>query len=326
VQNTSFKKLVAKEKVLVLGVNGQDGSYLADHLLSRGYLVIGVGRQTKSKWVSDHPNFSYISVNLEDIDQFEFLMRDIRPDLVYHFAATHGSAGFEYENYWKDAHHVNTMVTHAILEYARKRSGSACKLIYASSTKAFSPRGKDQISESSDRQSTCIYSITKNAATDLIFYYRKNHKINSSVIWLANHESPRRNDSFFIPRVVSILASSLANGSHQETVHDLDFWCDWGDASEYMSIVIDIAEKAIGNDFVLATGEAKWAADFVNNLFLKYGLTASNHIIPSHKSNAAKDSCISIDVSYLKNIIGRSPSHDLYQVCEEILRVNHRVD
>jgi len=326
VQNTSFKKLVAKEKVLVLGVNGQDGSYLADHLLSRGYLVIGVGRQTKSKWVSDHPNFSYISVNLEDIDQFEFLMRDIRPDLVYHFAATHGSAGFEYENYWKDAHHVNTMVTHAILEYARKRSGSACKLIYASSTKAFSPRGKDQISESSDRQSTCIYSITKNAATDLIFYYRKNHKINSSVIWLANHESPRRNDSFFIPRVVSILASSLANGSHQETVHDLDFWCDWGDASEYMSIVIDIAEKAIGNDFVLATGEAKWAADFVNNLFLKYGLTASNHIIPSHKSNAAKDSWISIDVSYLKNIIGRYPSHDLYQVCEEILGVNHRVD
>jgi GDP-D-mannose dehydratase len=93
-----------------------------------------------------------------------------------------------------------------------------------------------------------------------------------------------------------------------------------------MSIVIEIAEKAIGNDFVLATGKAKWAADFVRDLFLKYGLNASHHIVQTHKSNTAKDSLINIDVSHLRNVIGRSPSHDLYQVCEEILRVNHGVD
>jgi GDPmannose 4,6-dehydratase len=325
-KNTLFKKSSTKEKALVLGVNGQDGSYLADHLLSRGYLVVGVGRQAESKWVPSHPSFSYISANLEDITQFDWLIRKVKPDSVYHFAAIHGSAGFKYENYWKDAHHVNTIITHSILEYARKRSVNSFKLIYASSTKAFSPARKVQISESSERQSTCIYSITKNAATDLIFYYRKNHNINSTVIWLANHESPRRSGSFFIPRVVNILASSLRNNSHQETVRDLDFWCDWGSASEYMSIVIDIAEKAIGNDFVLATGEAKWAADFVKDLFLKYGLNASNHIIQSNKSNTAKDSFINIDVSHLRNIIERSPSDDLYKVCEEILRVNHRVD
>jgi GDP-D-mannose dehydratase len=122
------------------------------------------------------------------------------------------------------------------------------------------------------------------------------------------------------------LASSLADRSYQEIIFDLDFWCDWGDAYEFMSIVIEIAEKSIGNDFVLATGKAKWAADFVENLFLKYGLTASNHIVQSHKSNTSKDSLINIDVSHLRSAIGRSPSHDLYQVCEEILSINHSVN
>jgi GDPmannose 4,6-dehydratase len=321
-----LKKPAAKEKVLILGVNGQDGSYLADLLLSQGHLVFGVARQAESKWVPPHENFSYISINLEDLDHFERLLQEVAPDSIYHFAATHGSAGFAYENHWKSAHHINAMVTHSILEYARQRSDHGCKLIYASSIKAFGTASKDHISESSTRQSTCIYSITKNAATDLIFYYRKKHKVNSSVIWLANHESPRRNQSYFIPRIVNILASSLADRSYQEIVFDLDFWCDWGDASEFMSIVIEIAEKSIGNDFVLATGEAKWAADFVENLFLKYGLTASKHIVQSHKSSAAKDSRINIDVSHLRSAIGRSPSHDVYQVCEEMLSINHGVN
>lgn len=79
-KNIFVKKSSTKEKTLFLGVNGQGGSYLADHLLSRSYLVAGVGRQTESKWTPSRPNFSYISDSLEDIAHFYWPMGKVRPD------------------------------------------------------------------------------------------------------------------------------------------------------------------------------------------------------------------------------------------------------
>ena len=86
-------------RALVLGVNGQDGSYLAQALLKRGDRVVGVGRQATSRYVHDDPNFTYAAADLADERQVEALIRSVAPDRIYHFAAVHGPtvSGFTYE-------------------------------------------------------------------------------------------------------------------------------------------------------------------------------------------------------------------------------------
>ena len=100
---------------LVLGVNGQDGSYLAETLLAKGYRVVGVGRQQESRWVDpERDNFEYVECDLMDLDAFEVVLRSVVPHFAFHFAAVHGSSGFPYEDVWKAAHVVNTLSLHAL--------------------------------------------------------------------------------------------------------------------------------------------------------------------------------------------------------------------
>jgi NAD(P)-dependent dehydrogenase (short-subunit alcohol dehydrogenase family) len=141
------------KKCLVLGVNGQDGSYLAQHLLSRNCSVIGVGRQANSRWIGKGDGFSYSPLDLGDVSKISSFLDDCKPDLIFHFAAVHGAAGFSYEEKWVDVHNVNTLTTHAVLEYLRRRMPQGA-LIFASSSKAFGSTLPPIISESSERKST----------------------------------------------------------------------------------------------------------------------------------------------------------------------------
>lgn len=315
--------LRVRKKCLVLGVNGQDGSYAAERLLSKGYIVSGVGRQFASKWVSDRADYSYFPLDLTNVTAFEdFLMRD-RPDRIFHLAATHGSAGFSYEDNWAEAHYVNTLVTHAALEYLRceMRDG---QLVYLSSSKAFGADPPIVTSEASARKSTCIYSTTKNASTDLIHYYRRRHGLNASVIWTFNHDSPRRQGSFFIPQIVNILASSIIDRRHKGTIGSLKFWCDWGHAEEYMTIVTELAERGPADDFVLATGSTLWANDFVAELFSRYGLDARDHIIERNTSiQLSRPERWRAEVSHLQGTLGLRPEQSAQDVCDDIFRSNY---
>ena len=120
------------------------------------------------------------------------------PDVIFHFAAIHGAAGFNYEAVWPELHQVNTLSVHAVLDYIRaERRG--CGLVYASSAKVFGTPPPSRIDESTPRLSTDLYSITKNAAHALIDYYRARHDVRASVLYLFNHESPRRARTISFP-------------------------------------------------------------------------------------------------------------------------------
>jgi GDPmannose 4,6-dehydratase len=101
---------------LVFGVNGQDGSYLAERLLIEGYRVVGVGRQITSRWLSQScDNFTYYQCDLCKVDSVVDLIEKFSPDYIYHAAAIHGSSGFNYEAVWHSAHAVNSLTTNAVL-------------------------------------------------------------------------------------------------------------------------------------------------------------------------------------------------------------------
>src|SRR3954471_20635889 len=124
-------------QVLILGSNGQDGSYLAELQLARGNTVIGIAKQETSRWVSA-PGFRHVPLDLRDPQALDRLLEEVRPDLIFPLAVIHGAAGFRYEEGWQDALRVNIGAVHVCLEHLRRRAPEA-RLMAASSLKAFGP-------------------------------------------------------------------------------------------------------------------------------------------------------------------------------------------
>ncbi len=154
---------------LVLGVNGQDGSYLAKTLLARGHEVVGVGRAPDSAYARPEPAFRYISADLRDTESFAGLIAEVAPDEAFHVAAIHGASGFSYEALWRDMMAVNVTTLHVLLEHART-AAPGMRIVYAGSSKIFPPPLSGVIDEESPVRATCLYGIGKIAARDLMTY------------------------------------------------------------------------------------------------------------------------------------------------------------
>lgn len=309
-------------RALVLGVNGQDGSYLAEHLIGLGWMVFGIGRQPESRWLQSTAGFRYQPLDLGNPSDLSAFLYDLQPEAIFHFAAVHGSAGFCYEDHWRDVHTVNTIAAHAILEYLRHAAPNGT-FLYASSSKVFGPTFPSCISESSPRFSRCIYTTTKNAATDLITYYRTRHGIRASVLWTFNHESPRRGASYFIPRIVDSLAQAMQNCDHVAEIETLGFWSDWGDAQEFMDIVTAMVDSSVGIDLLLASGTTLWAEDFADTLFGRFGLERKRHLIEKSAAPIERPPPWRTNLSTLSRAVGRIPVRTIYDVADDILRVNY---
>tara|TARA_B100000795_G_scaffold267731_1_gene253182 strand:- start:4349 stop:5347 length:999 start_codon:yes stop_codon:yes gene_type:complete len=309
---------------LVLGVNGQDGSYLAESLLAKGRSVVGVGRQEVSRYVQNSELFSYRQLDLTDIKGLALLLDELSPHKIFHVAAIHGSFGFNYEGKWQEAHCVNTLSLHAILEYFRC-ADIVGNLIYLSSSKAFGLPLPALISETAERQSSCIYSITKNAATDLVRYYRNTHGISASVLWTFNHESIRRGSEYFIPKVVDCLASAIEVPEYSTEFFTLNFYADWSDAGELMDIAISASDRRLHEDFIFASGETVFARDLVKSLFLAFGLDYRNHVTEKTSGEFA-EAHWKADISKMSRMLERTPKIPIYDTCLKILESKYGYD
>lgn len=304
---------------LVLGANGQDGSYLIDALLRRGVQVHGAGRQPVARFPA--PDLTYHALDLTRTDAVGALVEDLRPDAVFHVAAVHGAAGFRYEDHWLAAHQVNTLAAHAVLDVLRRRLPET-RFVYASSAKAFGAHPPEQVNEATPHRSTCLYSITKNAATDVIEHYRRHHGVRASVAYLFNHESPRRGPEYFIPILVARLAEALIDRSACGPIGTLGFWCDWGSAEEYMDLMVEVAARTDATDACFATGRTVWAEALTESLFSRFGLRWQDHITETFERAPARPP-YHVDITRLSQAAGRPPHRRIEDVCLDILRENH---
>lgn len=306
-------------RALVLGANGQDGSYLVDHLLAQGWAVTGVGRQEVSRRGAEfESNYRYIQADIADQRCIFDLLSALSPDYVFHAAATHGMAGFVYEDVWDKVLQVNTQSVLAVLEYLRRNSG--CGLCYISSSKVFGALDGAQINETSPKHSNCLYTISKNTSHDLINYYRAKHAVKASVVWTFNHESPRRGAEYFIPRLAQALVNAELNPAHHETFERLGFWGNWGSASEYMKILVDLADRQVFDDFILASSHTVWAERLVQELFEARHLDWKNHIRVKTPSDEILPPPFSVDLSRIQQLNGHPPIQSARDVTEEIVR------
>jgi GDPmannose 4,6-dehydratase len=308
---------------LVIGVNGQDGSYLAEGLLRRGYDVVGIAKDSTSRYVSAGQGFTYETSDLRDLDSFERLVQRLEPDVVFHFAAIHGAAGFEYEPVWRDMMAVNVLSLHVLLEYARLRNPSL-RIVYAGSAKMYPNPLVGTIDEATCARATCLYSIGKIASRDLVGQYRNKHNISATNLVFFNHDSVRRPSNYFLPMIARSIVCALRDPSSTSDVKTLDFWIDWSSAAELMDLSIDIAEKSDLDEIVMASGETWNGRVAVRQLFEHYGLAARDHIIEALPPRDPGEA-FHVKIDRLVAAAGRRPCRSLFDIVDEMVEAAESV-
>lgn len=311
------------KNALVIGANGQDGTFLVRHLLRRGYHVTGIDVQPQSRWDLNVKNYSYKFVDLRHYGRLLRLMKSRKPDFIFHVAAVHTSAGGAYENVFDDVLKVNVGSVHEVLEYLRMHKDG--RLIYASSGKVFGFPFPPVIDLNTKIVNQDIYSISKNTAGNLIEYYRKQHGVCGSIVYLFNHESELRPPDFFIPTILRHLSLSLKNKNYMGQVNALDFYCDWGSAKEYADFMIDILINAPEHDFLLATGTSVNAREYVDKLFSLFGLNYNKHITTESIDASMTQKPYNVDLSMLVKHIGRLPQINIIDISKDILDKNFSI-
>ncbi|MBW2531751.1 MAG: GDP-mannose 4,6-dehydratase [Deltaproteobacteria bacterium] len=307
-----------RRRALVVGANGQDGTFLVRHLLERGHDTTGIGLEGRSLHVRDD-RYQYRTCDLRDRNAFARLLEELRPQDVFHFAAVHASAARNrYEPVFADMLDVNVKSLHAVLEYARG-SAEPVRLTYAASAKCFGETLPAEIDEGTPRRSDCLYGITKNAAVDLVRYYRTAHAVPSGVVYLFNHESELRPPEFFIPKVAQALRRARDGVAEPVALHSLDFHCDWGSADEFMAMVVDALALAPGEDFVLGSGRCVFARDMVRDVFAAEGFDAEEHLEAPRRE--PQNAPYQVKIDRIAERLGRRPERRIEEVVRQMSEV-----
>jgi GDPmannose 4,6-dehydratase len=270
------------KKALITGVTGQDGSYLAELLLDKGYEVHGTKRRASSFNTQriDHiyrdrhdaeARFRLHYGDLSDSSNLIRLVKEIEPDEIYNLAAqSHVKVSFETAEYTADADGLGTL---RLLEAIKLLGFEKKTRFYQASTSEL--YGK--VRETPQRETTPFYPRSPYAAAKLYAYwivvnYREAYGIHASNGILFNHESPRRGETF-VTRKITRAAARIKHGLESRLfLGNLDSKRDWGHAKDYVEGMWRIVQQETPDDYVLATGRTTAIRDFVVMAFREAGI------------------------------------------------------
>ncbi len=270
---------------LITGITGQDGSYLAEFLLSKGYEVHGIIRRasTFNTLRIDHiyqdphePNaklFLHYG-DLTDSEQISSILYNIRPDEVYHLGAqSHVKVSFEVPEYTGN---VTALGVTRILE-AIRRSGSKTRLYQASSSEMFGDTLPPQ-NEDTKFEPRSPYACAKLYAYWMVRNQRQGYGTFACNGILFNHESPRRGEIFVSRKITRAIAGILGGQLSKLYLGRLEAKRDWGYAPEFVEVMWKILQLETPNDFVIGTGENHSVREFVENAFSYAGLNWEKYV------------------------------------------------
>ena len=273
------------KKAFITGITGQDGSYLAELLLSKGYEVHGLIRRSSTfntsridhLYVDPHDTHAKLFLHygdLSDSEQIANVMYTIGPDEIYHLGAqSHVRVSFDTPEYTGN---VTAMGTTRILE-AIRRSKKKIKFYQASSSEMFGSSAPPQ-NESSPFQPRSPYACGKLYAYWMARNYREGYSMFSSNGILFNHESPRRGETFVTRKITRGIARILAKKEKCLYLGNLDAKRDWGYAPEYVECMWRILQQKKPDDFVIGTGETHSVREFLTAAFSYAGLDREKHV------------------------------------------------
>ena len=264
-----------RKKALITGITGQDGSYLAELLLSKGYEVHGVKRRSSSfntarvdailpDWHDRDANLFLHFADLGDSSSMTRLLAEIHPDEIYNLAAqSHVRASFEIAEYTGD---ITALGTTRLLEAIRS-TGVKAKFYQASSSEMFGA-----VVETPQRETTPFRPCSPYAAAKLYSHwmtlnYRQSYGVFACSGILFNHESPRRGETFVTRKITRAVARIRAGLQKKLYLGNLDAKRDWGYAPEYVEAMWLMLQQEQADDFVIATGETHTVKEFVEVAF-----------------------------------------------------------
>jgi len=261
---------VGAKTALITGVTGQDGSYLAELLLKKGYNVVGVKRRTSTistnriDHVFNNSDFELRYGNMIDSGAIYRLLKEYEPDEVYNLAAqSHVRVSFETP---EETANIVAMGTLKLLE-AIININPDIKLYQASSSEMFGDNPETPQNELTRLMPASPYACSKVFAHNLIRNYRESYKIHASSGILFNHESPRRGETF-VTRKITLAAARIKLGL-QDTLRlgNLDAKRDWGFAGDYVEAMWLMLQQEEPDDYVIATGKTYSVREFLNFVF-----------------------------------------------------------
>lgn len=273
------------KKALVTGITGQDGSYLTELLLGKGYEVHGVIRRSSTFstsridhiYVDPHETGAKLFLHhgdLSDSTQLTNLIYSVRPDEIYHLGAqSHVRVSFDIPEYTGD---IVAIGTTRILE-AMKQSGKEARFYQASSSEMFGASPPSQ-NEDTPFQPRSPYAVAKVYAYWMTRNYREGYGLFATNGILFNHESPRRGETFVTRKITRAVAHILAGKQKYLYLGNLEAQRDWGYAPEYVTAMWLMLQQDQPDDFVLGTGESHSVREFLTEAFTYAGLAWEEHV------------------------------------------------
>ena len=317
---------------VITGVNGQDGSYLAELLLNRGYGVVGLYRRSSSnnfdrlKNVMGHSRLILNEFDLTDPSDVTDTIIKYRPDEFYNLAAqSHVATSFKQPT---TTFEIDSIGVINILEAIRKFSGTT-RFYQASTSEMFgrnysiNHNGEKYQDEQTSLMPQSPYAVAKLASHRMVQIYRDAYKLYATSGILFNHEGPRRGVNFVTRKITSYIGQLVNNLITKDTklkLGNLNASRDWGHAQDYVYAMYLMLQQDVADDFVISSGKAYTVRDFVDKAFKLVDLDYNDYVVidPEFYRPAEVD-YLKGDCSKAKKVLGWEPKISFDQLVQDMV-------
>jgi GDPmannose 4,6-dehydratase len=275
---------VSQPKALITGITGQDGSYLAELLIDKGYEVHGFVRRVA---LEDHSHrlgriasiVNRVTLHAGSMESFPSLyqvVRRVEPDECYHLAAQ-SFVAYSFDDAFSTLN-VNLNGTHYMLESLRQNV-PRCRFYFAGSSEMFGNAEEVPQTERTRFHPRSAYGISKVAGFDLTRNYREAYNMHASTGILFNHESERRGHEFVTRKITAGVAAIVAGKQKELRLGNLDAQRDWGYAPDYVEAMWRMLQQDKADDYVVASGEVHSVREFAQIAFSLVGLNYEEFVV-----------------------------------------------
>jgi len=274
---------MSAKRALITGITGQDGSYLSEFLLARGYDVHGMVRRVAledpdhrlSRLRDIRSRLVLHAASLESYASIHRVVQEVRPDECYHLAAQ-SFVSYSFDDEFSTLN-TNINGTHFLLA-AIKDLAPGCRFYFAGSSEMFGAAKEVPQHEGTGFHPRSPYGISKVAGFHLTRNYREAYGLHASSGILFNHESPRRGFEFVTRKITSGVARILAGQSQELRLGNLDAQRDWGHAREYVDAMWRMLQRPQPDDYLVATGTCHAVREFAELAFSYAGLDYRHYV------------------------------------------------
>ena len=316
---------MSSKTALITGISGQDGSYLAEHLLELGYSVHGLVRRNSiaehQESRIDHLERGIVShyADVSDTQGIERLIDKIKPDEIYNLAAqSHVRISFEIPQFTALTNAIGPL---GILDILQSRYRTT-KFYQASSSEMFGDSVDD---DNFQRETTPMHPVSPYGCAKLYAYhitrnYRKSYGLFASNGILFNHESPRRGSNFVTSKIIKAAVQIKLGLASELVLGNLDSFRDWGHSKDYVRAMHMILNHAIADDFVVATGQTRSVRELVDLVFTNLGMNYQDYVRQDARYLRPEElPFLRGDATKIKTVLGWEPKISFEEMVSEMV-------